>query len=59
MYAFSRNSSALDRCLGREKSNNHRGQGRGAPFGGSGWRSPLEGRGVRGRAAPPPPATHI
>ena len=52
-------AAASDKWLGREKANNRCSQGRGAPFWGSGGRSPPESRGVRGGAAPPPPAPQI
>ena len=63
--SFLRNSSAPgseaapDKWLGREKANNRCSQGRGAPFGGSGGRSPLESRGVWGGRSPPPPDPQI
>ena len=41
---FWEKSSALDKWFGREKANNRCGQGRGAPFGGSGGRSPPASR---------------
>ena len=48
-------AAALDKWLGREKATNRCSQGRGAPFGGSGGRSPPKCRGVWGGAAPLPP----
>ena len=41
-------AAAPDKWLDREKANNHCSQGRGAPFGGPGGRSPLEKQGGAG-----------